>query len=154
MSWEAWVTLATVGAILFALARNYASPDVILMGGLTVLMTLGVASDRFPSPGQLAGAFGNEGLLTVGILFVVAAGLTETGGMAMAIDRILGRPRSTRDAQLRMMLPVATLSTIRSSSLERIRPLSTTALLFWSCMIQTKSPLLANSGERQSIARM
>jgi di/tricarboxylate transporter len=110
MSWEAWVTLATVGAILFALARNYAAPDVILMGGLTFLMTMSAASDRFPSPRELAGVFGNEGLLTVAVLFVVAAGLTETGGMSLAIDRLLGRPTSTRDAQFRMMVPVAGFS--------------------------------------------
>ncbi len=116
MSWEAWITLATVGAILVALARNYAGPDVILMGGLTVLMTLGVFSDKFPTPGQLAAGFGNEGLLTVAVLFVVAAGLTETGGMALAIDRILGRPQSTRDAQVRMMVPVATFSTVLNNT--------------------------------------
>ena len=116
MSWEAWVTLATVGAILFALARNYAAPDVVLMGGLTVLMTLSAVSDRFPSPRQLSAVFGNEGLLTVAILFVVAAGLTETGGMALAIDRLLGRPTSARDAQLRMMVPVAGFSSVLNNT--------------------------------------
>ena len=116
MSWEAWVTLATVGAILFALARNYASPDVVLLGGLTFLMTLSAASDRFPSPRQLAAVFGNEGLLTVAVLFVVAAGLTETGGMVLVIDRLLGRPRSTRDAQLRMMTPVAAFSAVLNNT--------------------------------------
>lgn len=116
MSWEAWITLATVGAILFALVRNYAAPDVILMGGLTFLMTLGTFSDTFPTPGQLVANFGNEGLLTVGVLFVVAAGLTETGGMALVIDRLLGRPRSTRDAQLRMMVPVAGFSAVLNNT--------------------------------------
>jgi di/tricarboxylate transporter len=116
MSWEAWVTLAIVLAILFALSRNYASPDVVLMGGLTLLMTLGAFSNRFPSPGQFAAAFGNEGLLTVGVLFVVAAGLTETGGMALAIDRVLGRPRSVRDAQVRMMVPVAAISAVLNNT--------------------------------------
>jgi len=116
MSWEAWVTLATVGAILVALARNYAAPDVVLMGGLTFLMTLSAFSDRFPSPGELASVFGNEGLLTVAVLFVVAAGLTETGGMSLVIDRLLGRPTSTRDAQFRMMVPVAGFSAVLNNT--------------------------------------
>jgi di/tricarboxylate transporter len=116
MSWEAWVTLATVGAILFALARNYAAPDVILMGGVTFLMTLSAVSATFPSPRELVAVFGNEGLLTVGVLFVVAAGLTETGGMALMIDRLLGRPRSTRDAQFRMMVPVAGFSAVLNNT--------------------------------------
>lgn len=116
MSWEAWVTLATILLILYALAKNLAAPDVVLMGGLTLLMTLSAASDRFPSPRQLAGVFGNEGLLTVAVLFVVAAGLTETGGMSFVIDRLLGRPRSSRDAQLRMMLPVAGFSAMLNNT--------------------------------------
>jgi di/tricarboxylate transporter len=116
MSWEAWITLATVGGILFALARNVAAPDVVLMGGLTFLMTLSAVSDVFPSPAALAAVFGNEGLLTVAVLFVVAAGLTETGGMSLVIDRMLGRPRSARDAQLRMMMPVAAFSAVLNNT--------------------------------------
>lgn len=110
MSWEAWVTLLTVALMFYALARNLASTDVILMGAATVLMTLSLSSSRFPSPRQFAAGFGNEGLLTVAVLFVVAAGLTETGALALVTDRLLGRPRSTFDAQLRMMLPVTAFS--------------------------------------------
>jgi di/tricarboxylate transporter len=110
MTWEAWITLAVVVLTLYALARNVASTDVLLMGAATVLMTLSLASTAFPSPRQFAEAFGNEGLLTVAVLFVVAAGLTETGAMALATERILGRPRSTTDAQVRMMLPVTAIS--------------------------------------------
>jgi di/tricarboxylate transporter len=116
VTWEAWVTLFTIALILFALARNMAGSDVVLMGALTMLMTLSAFSDRFPSPRQLAGAFGNEGLLTVAVLFVVAAGLTETGGIGLAIDRLLGRPRSVRDAQARMMLPVAGVSAVLNTT--------------------------------------
>jgi di/tricarboxylate transporter len=110
MTWEAWLTLLIVGLMLAALVKNVASTDVLLLGTATVLMTLSVASDRFPSPRQVAAGFGNEGLLTVAVLFVIAAGLTETGAMAMATERLLGRPRSTADAQLRLMLPVSAFS--------------------------------------------
>ncbi len=110
MNWEAWFTLVIVVGILVALARNVASTDVLLMGAATLLMTLSLASNRFPSPRQIAAGFGNEGLLTVAVLFVVAAGLTETGAMAMATERLLGRPRSNTDAQIRLMLPVTVFS--------------------------------------------
>ena len=90
MNWEAWLTLAIVVGILITLAWNVASTDVLLMGAATVLMTLSLASDRFPSPRQIAAGFGNEGLLTVAVLFVVAAGLTETGAMAMVTERVSG----------------------------------------------------------------
>jgi di/tricarboxylate transporter len=110
MAWEAWLTLAIVVGMLVALAKNAASTDVLLMGTVTVLMTCSLASDRFPSPRTIAAGFGNEGLLTVAVLFVVAAGLTETGAMGMLTERVLGRPRSTLDAQVRLMLPVTAFS--------------------------------------------
>ena len=110
MPWEAWVALVTIGLVLYALARNLAGPDVILMGGAVAFVALSLVSSRFPAPHQLAAMFGNEGVLTVAVLFIVAAGLTETGGMSLVTERLLGRPRSVTDAQLRLMSPVAFIS--------------------------------------------
>ena len=106
MPWEAWVTLAVVVVVLWVLARNLAAPDVALVGGMTALITCSIASDRFPSAREASAVVGNEGLLSVGVLFVVAAGLTETGALAILTDRLLGRPRSIVAAQIRLMLPV------------------------------------------------
>jgi di/tricarboxylate transporter len=116
MTWEAAATLLIVVLILYGLARNLAAPDVILMGGATVLMSLSLASNRFPGPAQIAASFGNEGLLTVAALFVVAAGLTETGAISMLTERMLGRPRSVTDAQVRLMLPVMSLSAVLNNT--------------------------------------
>jgi hypothetical protein len=110
LNWEAAVALLTIAAVLYALARGLASADVVLLGAASFLMTMHVLSPSFPSPGQFAAAFGNEGLLTIGALFVVAAGLTETGAIAMVAERVMGRPRSIAAAQARIMLPVAGLS--------------------------------------------
>lgn len=110
MGWEAWIAIAVVGLTLVALARDWAGTDLVLLGGVTILMTLSALSDRFPTPRQVAADFGNEGLLTVGVLFVIAAGLTETGGMSLLTTRLLGRPRSVLGAQARMMGPVAVIS--------------------------------------------
>lgn len=40
--------------------------------------------------------FANTGLLTVGILFVMAAGISETGGLDYVFSQILGNPATTR----------------------------------------------------------
>jgi di/tricarboxylate transporter len=104
--WEPWAALALVGGVLYALARRLAGPDVVLMGSVVVVLLLGRVSDRFPGPTEVARTFGNEGLLTVAILFVVAAGLTETGALRLLSEPFLGRPRSARAAQVRLMLPV------------------------------------------------
>ena len=110
MSWEAIVALVTIVLVLYALARDVASADVVLMGAVTVLMSFSLLSPKFPSPRDFAAAFGNEGLLTVAALFVVSAGLTETGAIAMVAERVMGRPTTVRAAQARVMLPVAGLS--------------------------------------------
>jgi di/tricarboxylate transporter len=116
MPWEAWVTLLVVAACFYALARGRAGPDVALAGGAVVLTALRPLSDRFLSPRALAAGFGNEGLLTLAALFVVAAGLTETGGLSLLTERLLGRPRSTAGAQLRLMLPVAAASSVMNNT--------------------------------------
>lgn len=110
MSWEAWVVLAVVVAVFVALWNNWASPDVVLVGGAVLLTTIGLAGASLPSPRDLAAQFGNEGVLTVAVLFVAAAGLTETGGLQLITDRLLGVPRNVLDAQARLMLPVVGVS--------------------------------------------
>ena len=105
MAWEGWITLAAVAAMAFALIRNLAAPDIILLGTLALLATLGIVS-----PGDAVAGFGNEGLITVATLFIVVAGLSATGGMNLIAAPLLGRPRSTLDAQVRLMLPVTVLS--------------------------------------------
>jgi di/tricarboxylate transporter len=110
MGWEAWLTLGLVGLLLWALARNLASADVLLMSGALVLVSMSLVSSKFPGVGELASSFGNEGVLTVAALYVVAAALTETGGMALLTERLLGRPRSVPDAQFRLAVPVIGIS--------------------------------------------
>jgi len=111
MPWEAWTTLGLIGLMIFALMRNWASPDTTLLAGLTLLMTFGLFSDGgLPTPMQAAAGFGNEGLITIAVLFVVAAGMAHTGAMQILASYLLGRPKSLAGAQLRMMLPVAALS--------------------------------------------
>lgn len=112
MGWEAWFTLIAVVGMIVALAKNVAGPDAIMLAGLTVIMTVGAISGSalLPQPHEIVTGFGNEGLITVAVLFVIAAGLSQTGAMSMITDPLLGRPKSTLGAQLRLLFPVAGLS--------------------------------------------
>jgi len=110
MGWEAWVTLLIVAGMVVALARSAAGPDMVMVGALTVLMTLGVFTDRLPTPTEAIGQFANTGLVAVGVLFVVAAGLVHTGAMQLLATPILGKPRSTFAAQARLMPPISVFS--------------------------------------------
>ncbi|MCB1632933.1 MAG: SLC13 family permease, partial [Pseudomonadales bacterium] len=58
------------------------------------------------SPIDALAGFSNTGMLTVGVLFVVVAGLRETGGIDWIAGKLLGRPKSERGALLRVFMPV------------------------------------------------
>jgi di/tricarboxylate transporter len=58
----------------------------------------------------IAAGFSNPGMLTVGVLYVVVTGLTQTGAVGWIGPSLLGRPRGPTDARLRLMVPVAGLS--------------------------------------------
>jgi di/tricarboxylate transporter len=106
MSWEAWITIGIVAAMTVALAMNVAAADALLLLTAIVLASLRLVSESFLPPEQVAAAFGNEGLVTVGALFVVAAGLTHSGGTSRVGTPLLGKPDTNESAQVRLMLPV------------------------------------------------
>ncbi|MEM1417646.1 MAG: SLC13 family permease [Myxococcota bacterium] len=105
MSAEAWLTVGVVAAMVLALARGLAGPDMVLTAGLALLLALGILE-----PGEAFLGFANPALVTIGALFVVAAGVRETGALDLVGRWVLGRPRALAGAQLRVMLPVSTLS--------------------------------------------
>ena len=111
MSWEAWTTLGMLGVVFTLMACTRIGPDVLLWGAVTVFMTLGIIT-----PAEALSGLANDGMVTVGLLFIVAAGLRETGGMHLVTQRLLGRPQSVKVAQLRLMGPVATMSAFMNNT--------------------------------------
>lgn len=111
MTPDALLTLATVLAVLLALTLTSVGPDLVMIAALTFLLSSGVLDTR-----QALAGFANEGLITVGVLFIVATGLRETGGMAWLAQRILGRPTRLVEAQARMMVPAAVMSSFMNNT--------------------------------------
>jgi di/tricarboxylate transporter len=105
MGWDAWLTLAVVTGCFAMMALTWISPDIIMSAGLTLLLVSGVLL-----PEEALAGFSNQGMLTVAVLYVVVSGLTETGAVGWIVQHLLGRPRSARHAQLRLMTPAAILS--------------------------------------------
>lgn len=105
MPFDGWITLLVVSLCLAVLASNRFSPEVVLVGALGILLLLGVLDT-----GQALSGFANPGLATVAVLYVVVAGLVDTGAVQAFGSRLLGRPRSITGAQSRLMLPVMGLS--------------------------------------------
>ncbi|NUQ66540.1 MAG: SLC13 family permease, partial [Pirellulales bacterium] len=111
MGFEAWFTLSVVLLVLGLLALTHLAPDVVLVGGLVLLLISGVLT----TSEALAG-FANEGMITVGVLFIVGAGVVETGGVAWIADRLFGRPKSVVNAIWRLMTPTAVLSGLMNNT--------------------------------------
>ena len=105
MSWDAWFSLGVVGLVVGLLAVTRISADVVLVAGVTLLLVTGVLS-----PEQALAGLSNEGMVTVAVLYVVAAGLSETGAIGWIVNGVLGRPRSLWHAQARLIGPVAAMS--------------------------------------------
>lgn len=105
MELHAWITLAVLAGTLALLIREKLAPELVLLLAMLTLLTLGVLS-----PPQALAGFSNEGMITVAAMYVVAAGLRDTGAIDLVVHYLLGRPRGIAAAQLRVMAPTVTLS--------------------------------------------
>lgn len=105
MTFAAILAVAVAVGCLAFLMFTKISPEVVMMAGLTFLVVSGV----IPIKDAVAG-FSNEGLLTVGVMFIIAAGLRDTGAMELFSVKLFGRTNSVRKAQARIMAPIIALS--------------------------------------------
>jgi di/tricarboxylate transporter len=105
------LTLLVVLGALLLMMSDLASPDVVLLGGVVVLTAAGVIT-----PARAVAGFANEGMLTVAALFVVAAGLRETGAVSMLTARLLGRPATLRGALARLVAPTMFASSVLNNT--------------------------------------
>ena len=104
-AWEGWYTVGIMFCCFVALMKNVAGPDVLMLGSLAMML----AANIMDIPDGLKG-FSNKGLLTVACLFVVAAGISNTGALDYYMSKLLGTPKTVASAQVRLMVPVAFVS--------------------------------------------
>ena len=111
MGWEAYLTLGVLITALGLLTFTRFSTDLVLAAAAAILLLSGVIDES-----QFLSGFFNVGVWTIAVLFVVAAGLRDTGGMTWIASRLLGRPSSLASAQLRIMFPVAIMSAFMNNT--------------------------------------
>ncbi|KAL4441024.1 hypothetical protein ABPG77_010455 [Micractinium sp. CCAP 211/92] len=103
LEWKGWVTLAIVGVGFVCMLLELTGPDFIMLGMLSVM----AAFQIMPLRTALSG-FSSTGLITVTVMFVVAQGITSTGGMDWLVTKVLGTPKNNSVALVRML--VATIA--------------------------------------------
>ena len=111
MSWEAWVSVGVIVLNVSLLVATRIGADIVLVSGVTVLLLLGILS-----PADALAGLANEGMVTVGVLYVVVAGLRETGGVNWLGQQLFGRPKSLARAQFRLMAPITALSAVLNNT--------------------------------------
>ena len=108
---DALITLVVLASVLLALISNKVAADLVLMAAVTLLILLGVLS-----PAEALSGFANPGVITIAVLYVIAAGLIETGAVQWLAHNVLGQPRSLRSAQQRLILPTTLLSAFTNNT--------------------------------------
>ncbi len=96
-NFDAIFTIAVVVTILVGLFRNIAPADWLFLGGAVLLCAVGVIDSK-----QALAGFSNPGMLTVAALFVVAAGLRDTGILDYLGQKVLGSATTTSQAFWRL----------------------------------------------------
>jgi di/tricarboxylate transporter len=102
MSIDAWLTIGILTATFIALMATKLPPVTVFLGALTLCITLDLA----PLERSLAG-FSNAGVLTIGALFMVAAGMYSTGAISLLSEKFIGRPKTMLSAQIKILPPIA-----------------------------------------------
>ncbi|MCU0880426.1 MAG: SLC13 family permease [Pirellulaceae bacterium] len=108
---QAQFTLGLVAALFVLLTFSSLAPDLVLMLGVAVLLVLGILT-----PAEALGGLANEGMVTVGILFIIGAGVRETGGVDWIAARLFGRPKTVTGAVTRLILPTMSLSAFMNNT--------------------------------------
>ncbi len=121
MSAAAIIVIIVIAAAVVVLTFTQIAADAVLMAALTALLIVPVPSDTgwvlgVMSPKDAFSGFGNTGMATVAILFLVVAGLRETGAVDAIAARVLGRPKGLRRATARMVIPVSAMSTFLNNT--------------------------------------
>ena len=108
---QAWITIATVLAMFTVMLTTKLRADMVFLGAIGVLFVTGVLDAK-----EAFSGFSSTSVVVIGILFIVVSGLTHTGVLQWIVKHLLGQPDSYSKAVVRLMLPVAALSSFLSNT--------------------------------------
>ena len=107
----AWITIVTVLSMFTVLLFTKLRTDLVFLGAIGILFVTGVLTAK-----EAFSGFSSTSVVIIGVLFVVVAGLMHTGVLQWVVKHLLGQPESYSKAVIRLMLPVAALSSFLSNT--------------------------------------
>ncbi|WP_426415796.1 SLC13 family permease [Aestuariirhabdus sp. LZHN29] len=110
-SFDFLVVMLLLPTVLGLLALGRFPADIVLLVSLGILLLTNILT-----PVEALAGFSNQGLVTIALLYVVVAGLRETGAIDWLSRWVLGRPRNLMAARAQLLFPVALLSAFVNNS--------------------------------------
>ena len=108
---NAWITIVTVLSMFTVLLFTKLRADLVFLGAIGILFVTGVLDTK-----EAFSGFSSTSVIVIGVLFVVVAGLTYTGVLQWIVKNLLGEPKTYAKSVIRLMLPVAALSSFLSNT--------------------------------------
>ena len=103
--WHAWFTLGVILITIAALLREFARPELILVGALGLLLFAGIIEPETAFRG-----FSSTAVFTIGALYVVAAGVQRTEALRFLDKHLLPQSAGISVTLFRLMGTTAFLS--------------------------------------------
>lgn len=111
LSIYAWITVIVVLTMFGIMIFTKLPAEFVFLGGIAVLFVTGVLDTK-----EALSGFSSTSVVLIGVLFVVVAGMERTGVLQWMMNHLLGTPSSWSKAVVRLMLPVAVLSSVLSNT--------------------------------------
>ena len=111
LSGHAWIAVLTMLAVFAILICTKLPADFVFLGALAVLLLTGTLNVE-----EALSGFSDSSVVTVGLMFVLVAGLSATGALHWVTRKCLGTPKTYSGALLRLMSPVAAVSAFLSNT--------------------------------------
>ena len=111
MNVDMWIVLLTILVVFGLMLFTKLPGDYVFMGSMVVFAVTGV----LPISEALS-SFGSESVVMTGTLFVIIAGLVYSGVLQWIVKYCLGSPKTYKKALVRLMFPVAMMSSVLSNT--------------------------------------
>lgn len=108
---DAWITVVTMLGVFFTLLFTETKAHVAFFCVIAVLNVTGVLTVE-----EAFSGFDTASIITVGLLFLVLAGLRHTGALEWMVSHLMGQPKNHAHAIIRLMIPVGILSSFMSNT--------------------------------------
>lgn len=125
LSLAAWFVVFVVLLVFLLQICTKLPSDFVFLGGMCLLLVSGVIPVN-----SVLGGFSSSTVVLIGALFVVICGLVHTGFMQWVSRYCLGTPKTYRKAIVRLMFPVAALSSLLNNT--AVVALFTGVVKIWS----------------------